>query len=88
LLDGLAGVCSSDVLRSLNSQPLRPEHFPVRFTAHVRERPAQTASKLLEEQSQERERKMDSVTLIRVIAGVLFVIVLVVLIQRRRTRVK
>jgi hypothetical protein len=31
---------------------------------------------------------MDSVTLIRVIAGVLFVIVLVVLIQRRRTRVK
>jgi hypothetical protein len=31
---------------------------------------------------------MDSSTLIRVAAGVLFVIVLVVLIQRRRTRVK
>jgi hypothetical protein len=31
---------------------------------------------------------MDNVTLIRVVAGVLFVIVLVVLIQRRRTRVK
>jgi hypothetical protein len=31
---------------------------------------------------------MDSTTLIRVVSGVLFVIVLVVLIQRRRTRVK
>jgi hypothetical protein len=31
---------------------------------------------------------MDSSTLIRVAAGVLFVLVLVVLIQRRRTRVK
>ncbi len=31
---------------------------------------------------------MDNVTLIRVVAGVLFVVVLVVLIQRRRTRVK
>jgi hypothetical protein len=31
---------------------------------------------------------MDNVTLIRVVAGVLFVIVLVILIQRRRTRVK
>jgi hypothetical protein len=31
---------------------------------------------------------MDNTTLIRVIAGVLFVIVLIVLIQRRRTRVK
>ena len=31
---------------------------------------------------------MDSVTLIRVAAGVLFVIVLVILIQRRRTKVK
>jgi hypothetical protein len=31
---------------------------------------------------------MDSVTLIRVIAGVLFVAVLFVLIQRRRTAVK
>jgi hypothetical protein len=31
---------------------------------------------------------MDSTTLIRIAAGVLFVIVLVVLIQRRRTRVK
>jgi hypothetical protein len=32
--------------------------------------------------------KMDSTMLIRVVAGVLFVIVLVILIQRRRTRVK
>jgi hypothetical protein len=31
---------------------------------------------------------MDNVMLIRIVAGVLFVIVLVVLIQRRRTRVK
>jgi hypothetical protein len=31
---------------------------------------------------------MDSVTLIRVVAGICFVIVLVVLIQRRRKRVK
>jgi tetrahydromethanopterin S-methyltransferase subunit F len=31
---------------------------------------------------------MDSTTLIRIAAGVLFVIVLVILIQRRRTRVK
>jgi len=31
---------------------------------------------------------MDSTTLIQVVSGVLFVIVLVVLIQRRRTRVK
>jgi tetrahydromethanopterin S-methyltransferase subunit F len=31
---------------------------------------------------------MDSTTIIRIAAGVLFVIVLVVLIQRRRTRVK
>jgi hypothetical protein len=31
---------------------------------------------------------MDSSTLIRIAAGVLFVIVLLVLIQRRRTRVK
>jgi|HubBroStandDraft_1064217.scaffolds.fasta_scaffold158834_1 hypothetical protein len=31
---------------------------------------------------------MDNVTIIRIIAGVLFVIVLVLLIQRRRTRVK
>jgi hypothetical protein len=31
---------------------------------------------------------MDSTTIIRIIAGVLFVVVLVVLIQRRRTRVK
>jgi hypothetical protein len=31
---------------------------------------------------------MDQTTIIRVIAGVLFVIVLVILIQRRRTRVK
>jgi hypothetical protein len=31
---------------------------------------------------------MDNVTLIRIIAGVLFVVVLVFLIQRRRTRVR
>jgi hypothetical protein len=31
---------------------------------------------------------MDNVMIIRVVAGVLFVIVLVLLIQRRRTRVK
>jgi hypothetical protein len=31
---------------------------------------------------------VDNTTLIRIIAGVLFVIVLIVLIQRRRTRVR
>jgi hypothetical protein len=31
---------------------------------------------------------MDSTTIVRTVAGVLFVIVLVLLIQRRRTRVK
>jgi hypothetical protein len=31
---------------------------------------------------------MDSPTVIRIVAGVFFVIVLIVLIQRRRTRVK
>ena len=31
---------------------------------------------------------MDSTTIIRIVAGVLFVIVLVILMQRRRTRVK
>jgi hypothetical protein len=31
---------------------------------------------------------MDSTTIIRIVAGVLFVVVLVVLIQRRRTRTK
>jgi hypothetical protein len=31
---------------------------------------------------------MDSTMIVRVVAGVLFVIVLIVLIQRRRTRVK
>jgi hypothetical protein len=31
---------------------------------------------------------MDSTNLIRIVAGVLFAVVLVVLIQRRRTRVK
>ncbi len=31
---------------------------------------------------------MDTTTIIRIVAGVLFVIVLVILIQRRRTRVK
>jgi len=37
---------------------------------------------------QEREFNMDSTMIIRIAAGALFVIVLVVLIQRRRTRVK
>ena len=31
---------------------------------------------------------MDGTTIIRIVAGVLFVIVLVLLIQRRRTRIK
>jgi hypothetical protein len=31
---------------------------------------------------------MDSTTLIRIVCGVLFVVVLVVLVQRRRTQVK
>jgi hypothetical protein len=31
---------------------------------------------------------MDNTTLIRIIAGVLFVVVLIILIQRRRTRVR
>jgi hypothetical protein len=31
---------------------------------------------------------MDSVMIVRIVAGILFVVVLVVLIQRRRTRVK
>ncbi len=31
---------------------------------------------------------MDSTTIVRIVAGALFVIVLVLLIQRRRTRVK
>jgi hypothetical protein len=38
--------------------------------------------------SNERGIQMDSTLLIRVVAGVLFVVVLVVLVQRRRTRVK
>jgi hypothetical protein len=36
----------------------------------------------------ERNLKMDATMVIRIVAGVLFVVVLVVLIQRRRTRVK
>lgn len=36
----------------------------------------------------EREMVMDSVTVIRVVAAVLFVVILGVLIQRRRSRVK
>jgi hypothetical protein len=31
---------------------------------------------------------MDSTTIIQIVAGVLFVVVLIILIQRRRTRVK
>lgn len=31
---------------------------------------------------------MDSTNIIRIVAGVLFVIVLIILIQRRRTRIK
>jgi len=38
--------------------------------------------------SEEGGYSMDSSTIIRVVAGVLFVLVLVILIQRRRTRVK
>ncbi len=36
----------------------------------------------------ERNLSMDGTMVIRIVAGVLFVVVLVVLIQRRRTRVK
>jgi hypothetical protein len=36
----------------------------------------------------ERNLKMDGTMVIRIVAGVLFVVVLVVLVQRRRTRVK
>jgi hypothetical protein len=36
----------------------------------------------------ERRMVMDTATLIRVIAGVMFVVVLALLVQRRRTRVK
>jgi hypothetical protein len=38
--------------------------------------------------STERGFSMDSTTLIRIVSGVLFVIVLVVLVQRRRTQAK
>jgi hypothetical protein len=31
---------------------------------------------------------MDSTTIIQIVAGVLFVVILIVLVQRRRTRVK
>jgi hypothetical protein len=42
------------------------------------------------EPSRRKEGKieMDNTTIIRIVAGVLFVIVLVILIQRRRTRIK
>jgi len=36
----------------------------------------------------ERRIALDSTMIIRIVAGVLFVIVLVVLVQRRRTKVK
>jgi hypothetical protein len=36
----------------------------------------------------ERKVEMDSVTIVRIAAGVLFVVLLIVLIQRRRTRAK
>jgi hypothetical protein len=38
--------------------------------------------------SQERGVKMDTNTIIRVVAGVLFLVVLAIFIQRRRTKVK
>ncbi len=38
--------------------------------------------------SEEGENCMDSTTIIRIVAGVLAVVILVILIQRRRTRVK
>jgi hypothetical protein len=36
----------------------------------------------------EGEAKMDTTTIIQIVAGVLFVVVLIVLIQRRRTKVQ
>jgi hypothetical protein len=51
--------------------------FPVRDTNGFLNRPLK-----------ERGEGMDSVMIIRVVAAVLFVAVLVLLIQRRRTRVK
>jgi hypothetical protein len=50
--------------------------------------PGFTAKEAQVEISQRKEIAMDSTTIVRVVAAVLFVIVLVVLIQRRRTRVK
>lgn len=44
--------------------------------------------KILNTSHKEKEKKMDQTLIIRVVSGVLFVIVLFVLIQRRRTRVK
>jgi hypothetical protein len=37
---------------------------------------------------QRKETAMDGSTIVRIVAGALFVIVLIILIQRRRTRVK
>ena len=34
------------------------------------------------------EKHMDNVTLIRIVAGVMFVVVLIILIQRRRKRIE
>lgn len=65
--------------------------------AQTRENDAKTGSRSLVPQrfephvglfDQRKEIAMDGATIIRVVAGVLFVVVLVVLIQRRRTRVK
>jgi len=42
----------------------------------------------IELENLEEGKDMDGATIIRVVAGVLFVVILVVLIQRRRTRVK
>jgi len=36
----------------------------------------------------ERDMDLDQITIIRIVAGVLAVIILVILIQRRRTKVK
>jgi hypothetical protein len=46
-----------------------------------------TGSSVLDRSKKKEDFKMESVTIIRVVAGVLFVIVLGILVQRRRTSV-
>lgn len=59
-------------------------------TAPLRQRsPALHGLAVQKPSSVEKEvNEMDNTTLIRIVAGILFVIVLVILIQRRRTRVR